>query len=92
MQPMPQNLNCYKSTKIFNQDSIPKAILNRHNTQAGVWGKLIVLAGEVIFVDLENNCEITATSERSVNIVPEAWHHLKVTGPVELKVEFYKVS
>ncbi|MCH2204675.1 MAG: DUF1971 domain-containing protein [Lentisphaerales bacterium] len=90
MKALPENVQLYKSTPVFNQDTIPKGILNQHNTKAGTWGKLVVLSGEVIFVDLQNNWEITATADRPVNIVPEAWHHLKVCGPVELKVEFYK--
>ena len=90
MQPLPENCQLHKSTPVFNQDTIPKAILNRHNTKAGTWGKLVILSGSVLFVDLENNVEIKATPERPVNIVPQAWHHLKTCGPVELKVEFYR--
>ena len=90
MKPLPHNCELYKATPNFNQDSIPKAILNRHNTKEGTWGRLVVLSGSVIFVDLENDREIISTPERPVNIVPQAWHHLKVCGDVELKVEFYK--
>ncbi|MCM8529942.1 MAG: DUF1971 domain-containing protein [Lentisphaeraceae bacterium] len=90
MQEMPKNFELYKSTPVFTEETIPSAILNRHNTKKGTWGKLNILEGEAIFVDLENEQEIVATPDRPVNIVEEAWHHVKVSGPVKLRVDFYR--
>ena len=37
----------YKKTPIFNAKNVPKAILEKHNTKEGVWGKLIVNKGRL---------------------------------------------
>lgn len=81
MQALPENVKLYKATPVFNQDTIPKGVFNKYDTKAGTCSKLVVLSGEVIFVDLENNQEITATPERPVNIDSEAWQHLKICSP-----------
>ena len=89
MEKMPKGLKSHKSTPVFTEATIPKGLLNRHNTKEGVWGRLIVLSGTITFVDLTNSRQIEASPERPVTIVPQAWHHLKVTGEVELKIDFY---
>jgi tellurite resistance-related uncharacterized protein len=90
MKALPDNVQVYKKTANFTEITVPPAILNRHNTKAGVWGRLVIVSGQVEFVDLESGALISATPQRSVNIVPEAWHCLRFNGPCEFYVEFLK--
>ena len=84
---MPQ---AYKTTPVFDQDSLPQALRNAHNTKAGVWGLLRVLEGEVTLVFDEPAREIVVSPAAPCEIPPQAWHHVEVTGPMRMQVEFYR--
>ncbi len=80
----------YKTTPVFDQDSLPQAIRSAHNTKAGVWGLLRVLEGEVRLVFQDPAREVEVTAGTSCEIPPQAWHHVEVTGPMRMQVEFYR--
>lgn len=42
---MPADAAPYKKTRHFTVDDVPDALLKRHNTKAGTWGKIIVERG-----------------------------------------------
>ena len=44
-------INTYRSTPIFDQDTIPAALQRRHDTKEGVWGVIRVLEGKLRLVD-----------------------------------------
>ncbi len=85
MPPVP-----YKSTPVFDQDTLPHAIRNAHSTKAGVWGLLRVLEGEVRLVFDEPARQMTVTPDNPAEIPPEAGHHVEVSGPMRMQVEFYR--
>lgn len=37
----------YRSTPVFDQDTLPAALRARHDTKAGVWGLIRVIEGEL---------------------------------------------
>jgi tellurite resistance-related uncharacterized protein len=80
----------YKATPVFDQDSLPQALRNRHNTKPGVWGLLRVLEGEARLVFHEPAREVVVMPSAPGVIAPEAWHHVEVTGPMRMQVEFYR--
>ncbi|MGE3692959.1 MAG: DUF1971 domain-containing protein [Novosphingobium sp.] len=80
----------YKTTAIWDQDSLPNAIRNAHNTKAGVWGLLRVLEGEVRLVFHDPARTVTVTPDAPGEIAPQAWHHVEVTGPMRMQVEFFR--
>ena len=80
----------YKTTAVWDQDSLPQAIRNAHNTKAGTWGLLRVLEGEVRLVFHDPAREVTVTPDAPGEIPPEVWHHVEVTGPMRMQVEFYR--
>ena len=47
MQVFPNDVTAYKKTPEFNESSIPKGLLKTHKTKAGVWGKIVILEGEL---------------------------------------------
>ena len=80
----------YKSTPIFDEESLPEAIRNDHSTKPGVWGLLRVLEGEVRLVFHEPRRDVQVTPENPAPIPPEAVHHVEVNGPMRMQVEFYR--
>ena len=80
----------YKSTPVFDQDSLPEAIRNQHSTKNGVWGLLRVLAGEVRLVFDDPPHTVQVTPANPAPIPPQATHHVEVDGPMRMQVEFYR--
>ena len=47
MKTFPGNVASYKKTPEFDETSIPRGLLKSHQTKEGVWGKIIVLEGQL---------------------------------------------
>ncbi len=92
MKELPADVVAYKRTKSFNQNSVPDALKNDHTTKAGVWGKLHIESGKLIYVVTEPGEEESTEldSSRVGIIVPEQKHHVRIDEDVEFYVEFYK--
>lgn len=79
----------YKTTPIFDADSLPQAIRSEHRTKPGTWGLLRVLEGRATLVFIDPHREIEVTPEHPAEITPQATHFVRLDGPVRLQVEFY---
>lgn len=92
MKELPDNVNTYKRTDTFDKASVPKGFLHEHNTKAGVWGKLIVESGSLVYVitELNEEEELVVNAGEFAVIAPEQKHHLYVDDDVRFYVEFYK--
>ena len=80
----------YKTTPVFDQDTLPQAIRSQHSTKQGVWGLLRVLAGEVRLIFDEPPHAVQVTPGNPAPIPPQAAHHVEVDGPMRMQVEFYR--
>ena len=81
----------YLSTKEFTEGTIPKSLLNRHNTKHGSWGQIIVLEGSLIYRILEPEVqEYTLSPDHCGIIEPQVYHQVESCGPVRFRVDFYK--
>jgi tellurite resistance-related uncharacterized protein len=80
----------YKTTPVFDEESLPEAIRREHRTKPGVWGLLRVLDGQVrlIFADGGPDSHLV-TPDDPAPIPPEATHHVELMGPMRMQVEFY---
>lgn len=90
---LPDGFVPYRKTPPFTADSLPRALLFRHTTKPGVWGKLEVVRGQIAYV-LEHDPEqrrIVGSGEH-LFIPPEVEHHVEVVGPVELVLELYRAA
>jgi tellurite resistance-related uncharacterized protein len=91
LKALPSNLKVYKSTPHFDQDSIPRAIASEHSTKAGVWGKINVLEGELLYTILtEPSEEVLLSSDKFGVVEPEVIHKVKPLGKVKFFVEFLR--
>lgn len=90
MKQLPSEVRSYKKTPVFTQDSIPKGLLQNHNTKAGVWGKISVLKGELLYVLEETGEQTILTPERFGISKPQERHRVKPLGEVAFFIEFYR--
>ena len=80
----------YKITAVWDEVTLPQAIRSRHNTKPGTWGLLRVLAGSVDLVFEDPARRVHVTTGNPAEIPPQAWHHVEVSGPMRMQVEFYR--
>lgn len=79
----------YRSTPVFDQTSLPKALRSRHNTKAGVWGVIRVIEGRLKLRYLEPVSEVILDRDRPGLILPQQPHEVEPLGPMRMQVDFY---
>ncbi|HEU4650830.1 MAG TPA: DUF1971 domain-containing protein [Croceibacterium sp.] len=79
----------YRSTPVFDHDTLPAALRARHSTKAGVWGVIRVLEGELRLTYLEPESSVVLTPARPGHVLPQQPHLVTPLGPVQLQVDFY---
>lgn len=88
---LPADLVLARTTELFDNDSVPAGLLRAHRTAGGVWGRLVVRQGSLVFV-FEDQADhpVTITEGGHVVIPPARLHHVELTGPAAFVVEFYR--
>ena len=61
----------YRSTPVFDQDTLPAALRARHSTKAGVWGVIRVLEGRLCYRVLDPASEMVLTPARPGLVLPD---------------------
>ncbi len=95
MNKIPENFVKYKSTPVFTKNDVPKMFIHLHNTRAGVYGKICVLAGTLKFFGFtkrKGNIEQEISIEAGDFTVspPEYWHKVAfLTEETMFRVDFY---
>lgn len=79
----------YRSTPVFDQDTLPQALRARHVTKAGVWGVIRVIEGALQLTYLDPPSETTLTPDRPGLILPRQPHFVTPLGPMRMQVDFY---
>ena len=91
METLPEGVTAYKRTPTFETGAIPAGLLNAHRTREGVWGRIVVLEGQLVYRILEPAVEEVQLSESVCGVVePERLHQVAADGPVRFYVEFYR--
>lgn len=92
MKQLPDNVVAYKKTSEFTETTVPNGLLKNHQTKEGVWGKIIVLAGNLEYTIIEPEQEVIQLNESRYGVVePTILHHVKPLGPVRFYVEFHRL-
>lgn len=79
-------------TPVMNEETVLKPILNKHMAPKEKYGYVVVEKGSLQFVWEDDEANVLdCDPEHPIVIFPERYHHVVITGPVEFKVEFYKV-
>ena len=87
---LPEGLVPAGSSLEFTQDTVPEALQKEHALGPGHWGVLHVFAGSVRFVDLATGKESEISAPDHAVIQPEAPHRLRLTGPVQCRIDFFR--
>jgi tellurite resistance-related uncharacterized protein len=89
MNPLMAEIQPYRSTPIFDQDSLPAALRGRHDTKAGVWGVIRVFEGELKLTYLDPPSEVMLRPDRPGLILPQQPHFVTPVGDMKMRVDFY---
>ena len=93
MSSPPIELEAYRRTPVFDESSIPAGLHRRQTTKPGVWARIHVLEGRLLFRLLEpSTSESYLTPERPGEVAPEVPHEVAVCGPVRFYVEFLRLT
>lgn len=79
----------YRSTPVFNNDTLPTALRSEHQTKAGVWGLIRVLEGEIRLDFIDPPSTEILTPGRPGLIAPQQVHFVTPSGPMRMQVDFY---
>lgn len=79
----------YRSTPIFDQDTLPAALRGRHSTKAGVWGLIRVIEGQVRLTYMEPPSEIMLDPGNAGLVQPQQPHFVTPMGAMKMQVDFY---
>ena len=91
MKELPSNLEAYKKTPVFTEKTVPNGLLKAHSTKAGIWGKICVTKGKLLYViEVEPQEVIELRIDKFGVVEPEVLHHVEADGEVEFFVEFFR--
>lgn len=89
MKTWPDSVAPYDRTRVFTEATVPAGLLRAHTTKAGVWGRIVVLEGALLYRVLEPKSAETLLEPGLDGIVePEVRHEVEPRGPVRFFVEF----
>ena len=91
MESLPASVTPYRRTPEFTETTIPAAMRRSHSTKAGVWGRIRVLEGLLIYRILEPALEEIELHPGCEGVIaPESQHEVEPRGPVRFFVEFLR--
>jgi tellurite resistance-related uncharacterized protein len=87
---LPDHFIPYKRTAEFNEESVPAALKKDHSTKTGVWAKITVTRGNLLYRVPSLGKETTLSVDRIGIVLPEVLHNVEPVGSASFFVEFYK--
>lgn len=93
MKTFPEGLTHVRSTRVFDEHTVPAGLLKRHTTRADTWARVVVSEGAVTYRILEPEVEEVRLDPNTVGVVePAVPHELERIGPVRFVVEFWRAT
>lgn len=80
----------YRSTPIFDAQTLPGALRREHRTKLGVWGVVRVLEGRLRLVYVEPLGEVVVEPGRPGLLLPDQPHFVEPIGDMRMQVDFYE--
>ena len=90
---LPEGASKIAATPTMNEETVVPGILKKHLAPRGRFGYLVVEEGALQFIweDDPDNA-LDADPGHPIVIFPERFHHVKITGKVRFRVEFYEAG
>lgn len=79
----------YRSSPVFDQDSLPEALRRSHRTRAGTWGAIHLLDGSLKLHIAEPPAVIELTPERPAVVAPGQTHWVEPVGAMRMRIDFH---
>lgn len=79
----------YKSTPVFDKNTLPAGLRKEHRTKVGVWGVIRVLEGRVRYRVLDPISETILDRDRPGLVLPDQPHFVEPLGAMRMQVDFY---
>ena len=79
----------YKTTIVFDENTLPAGFRNEHKTKAGVWGVIRVLEGQLRYQVLAPVSDTVLEPGITGLILPEQPHRVEPIGQMRMLIEFY---
>lgn len=79
----------YRSTPIFDETTLPRALREEHRTKAGVWGRIRVMEGELRLTITAPPSEQLLTPDQCGILEPEQPHFVTPLGAFKMQIDFY---
>lgn len=91
MKSLPETVTPYKQTPEFDETTIPKGLLKAHSTKSGVWGKIVIIEGELRYqINEPEIAQYTLDASCYGVVEPEIKHEVVPIDKVRFYVEFYR--
>jgi len=91
MPQLPSAASVYKRTPVFTEQTMPAALLSEHRTQEGVWGRIVVTDGNLVYIINEPRSQQWVLRPGIQGIIaPAQRHHIRPQGLVKFQIEFLK--
>ena len=79
----------YKSTPVFDENTLPAGLRREHRTKVGVWGIIRVVEGRVRYRILDPVSETIIDPDHPGLVFPDQPHCVEPLGALGMQVEFY---
>lgn len=79
----------YRSTPVFDEHTLPRALRARHDTKAGVWGVIRVISGQLRLTLLDPQADYLLSPNQPGLVEPQQPHFVTPDGPMTMQVDFY---
>lgn len=79
----------YKSTPVFDENTLPAGLRREHRTKAGVWGVIRVMGGRLRYRVLDPVCEMILDPNHPGLVLPDQPHFVEPLGTMRMQVDFY---
>ena len=87
---VPAGCTLVRSTPEFTAETVPAALLSAHRVASGIWGRLVVEAGTVLYVlERSGGSRRLGAGEHQV-IEPDVPHHVEPGEGARFRVEFHR--
>ncbi len=81
----------YRSTPVFDEETLPAALRAEHTTKAGVWGIVRVIEGRLKLTYMEPPSERILDPDTPGLLLPQQPHFVEPLGAMKMQVDFYNV-
>jgi tellurite resistance-related uncharacterized protein len=82
----------YRSTPVFDQDTLPAALRREHRTKPGVWGVIRILEGRLRLDFGDGSPARILSPEAPGLLLPDQPHRVEPLGAMRMQVDFYDAA